>query len=643
MATSKNSNTTSGNPITAKCALCLTTLNITEYESPYCCSDLVHPSICYRCYTLLSEKVCTKCGADLKCNSLTRNSIFSELRKCYFCSSYEKCSQTDRKLRSDMNLRMKPLKQLILMAKKYPLSESISYNTYLRTKMTESEKMYEGMLTVREKLNKNEVTSACTDYKSLCGENCDNYILACEYLKVIYKVGQSQYYLFQLFTETEKLKDVNGKKTVASCKEFILSLECDLAKISLHNQTQVKIRIGLIGNSKQGKSSLCNYLRDLIGAPNETNQDLFANIGALDITTLCVVPYSHNIVDEQSKTQYSMTFMDVPGFHDMADEATKHAIYEADCDAYLLVQREGPFSKLHYACKKYIEVDLKRQCLFVQSGADATFNLKFKDLFGHAFNSNEPDAEQQFNETIEEMKSGSLSVLINDNINGIATGDVYLVACPAEAPEEMNDKRNFYKRFDLDILQLKLIEIGKIQNKERMKRDTIKAAKYFVDINFQRNYKIWNWGRLLKTVGVSFVPFLDIWYTKHSVRQIQDDLGLNEDYIEFLKKLKDKYNTDLDERPMGPTTSKLGSAISATKGAAAAGTTAIKLSTAARAAAVIGGVSLGPLMLAALAGTTVAQAIATPFQTRSQLENYLSNICNHMNEVVEQLVNASLG
>lgn len=623
------------------CHLCSTSLNITEYERPFSCDSANHSTICYHCTTLLSQKICLDCSKSLSRNDTLYKQIFVDLRTYYLHSYYKQSGQNKLKLRSDLNRRIKPLKQLITSAKQRNLDDRHSYNACLIIELMKAEEMYAKLHTLRMRLDENnfDLDEVKQNYKMLLHEDCDKYILTCEYLQAIHRTAQNQTLLPSLFSATERMSDLQGGNVIIVSKKFTQLLVCDLTRLGTRDEKRISLRVGLIGATKQGKSSLCNYLRDLYGRSNSNAPDEYANVGAAEITSLCVVSYIHDFVDEDSGQSYTIELKDLPGDLGENTEYFKSLIKTADCDVYLVVRRETEFQKNDINYKDIIK-EFGRECLFVQTGTDVAFSQKFAEYNGFDLNISEPDARANFDETLQDLKSSLTSRLKDSKVDET---DVFFVGCPLNAPSGMNDTNNYHVLFDLTELKSRLIKMANKYKGLRLKRDVITTASHFIDMNFERNYKISKWQRSIVAGGMSAVPFLDVWYTKSSMKKIQEDFGLNDDFIDYLKELDSEYNITLSNViPGADGSTKTGIALSTAKSALAIGSAAVRVSSTIKAAAVIGGFALGPLMLPATVGITGVQILVTTFKTKSKLQDYISTIRKCLKDLVELIVTAML-
>jgi energy-coupling factor transporter ATP-binding protein EcfA2 len=253
------------------------------------------------------------------------------------------------------------------------------------------------------------------------------YISLCESLQ--FEISEAEY--CSMFPKTN-VKINEWLHQQGSSKEFqpkFLNLfqiiEQDLIDQWSNPYMIVRTKIGVIGYTGTGKSSLINCLLGVQSLTEEGAVPVSANRGTY--FPLQFEKKQPLIDPDDKKKKTAVTFVDIQGAdkeEDLVDGEVKEDNYldeicKADCDIYILVYDE----ELHEVQQKwiiYIEDILRRKCVLVRSKIDIDYLKKFQELSAISFVGSERRQRQLFESTI--IRQLRLE-------NAIEARSIYLVAC----------------------------------------------------------------------------------------------------------------------------------------------------------------------------------------------------------------------
>ncbi|CAF0990113.1 unnamed protein product [Adineta ricciae] len=390
--------TASNSPINDRCITCLSSFGIQVERVPCKCINIkCGRQFCAQCINQIqayngNERPfrCMYCLQDYPNNSLPEENqplivqLWNEIRMKYNIKHTQNlllnsCHWSD--LSNDIDCRRRHLMNLITLYKRF-----CGRTQYLFT----AENFVNQLTELFHSLNENSDNhlQKCKDmYQQLISAIVVNendigvmYINLCERLQL--DISEAEYCSMFPKINTKMNEWLHEQDSTKEFQSKILDLfqamEQDLINQWRNPYLATRTKIGVIGFTGVGKSSLINYLLGIRcfanddAAPVSTTRSTYFPL-QFDKQEPLLSPY-----DPQKKTL--VTFIDIPGvdkdnysLKDVGDEDDVYLdeIRKADCDVYILVYNEA----LHIQEEdwiSYIEECLKRQCVLVRSKVDTT-------------------------------------------------------------------------------------------------------------------------------------------------------------------------------------------------------------------------------------------------------------------------------
>ncbi|CAF3726917.1 unnamed protein product [Rotaria socialis] len=350
---------------------------------------------------------------------------------------------------------------------------------------------------------------------------CENFIEICELL--LYYIQQAE--LKKTFPSlNEKINQ--WENTVLTSDLFepkiidvFKSLESDLGRNILPS---VPCRIGLIGETNAGKTSLVLSLREIKDdySTNFQLQELpdiilSSPIGAHK-STYCQLEFEH-AYDNGTK----VIFVDIEGSTDSDLQVISgnyfDQIKKADCDLYIIVF-ENNFTDVHRNWQEYIVNRLNRTCWIVRSKVDELFIRTFKQDVGQDFCTCD---EITRNKYAEKVVHRVRQLGITDN-SGRELSDIYLTTTASEGVRNQNISILPYAKFDLEKLIDELKNLPDSYHENRLQQMSICAVARTINICFRRGYAL-NTMKYNILAGIAAViPFMDLiprYFAREQIRQ----------------------------------------------------------------------------------------------------------------------------
>ena len=409
----------------------------------------------------------------------------------------------------DIECRRRNLVNLISTLERY------SRWTQAHHVMNDTHIMAEKLLDIVTRLKEDPIANmhACQlEYKqviSIADQDNNNdigslYIRVCE--RLLADISDAEFY--RAFSTTHA-KMIEWNCALASSDHFqpqildlILSIESDLnAQWSNHHHAVVRAKIGIIGYTCVGKSTILNRLlgiENLIGDESSPVRSIKSTYYQLQFDRK--EPLTSP--DNQLKTT-AVTLVDIQG-HDndttIVDSQIEPGNYldeirKADCDIYILVFDE----KLRYEQHgwiTYIEETLKRQYILVRSKVDIAFLAKFRERSGICYGSSTAADREQFTPTIIEQLRFE---------NEVESHQVYLTAADYMAASVDAEILLKDQLFDMQMLIDELGRLASDARNHRIQALAMRAVARVVNICFRRGYVL---NVLNYKIGAGFAAIL---------------------------------------------------------------------------------------------------------------------------------------
>ncbi|CAF0996012.1 unnamed protein product [Rotaria sordida] len=296
------------------------------------------------------------------------------------------------------------------------------------------------------------------------------------------------------------------------------SFENDLKRIIIPT---IPCRIGFIGETSVGKTSLLNCLRKT-GNNYRNNSEteiisdrrIFSPV-RVGKSTLCQLEFDHEYTDG---TQ--VIFVDIEGSTDY-DTDLKSGNYfdeirKADCDLYILVF-DNKFIDIHKKWYDYIVNELKRTCWVVRNKIDDLFLRIFKEDVGQEFNSSSETKRNLYAERIIKRIRKSVS----SNTNELK---LYLTATSSDINEFNRDLFNAsYGKFELEQLINDIKNLPLSFHTNRLQHMCMIAVAKVINCCFRRGYVINVMKYKIYAGLAAVVPFGDLiprYLGREEIRQV---------------------------------------------------------------------------------------------------------------------------
>ena len=409
--------------------------------------------------------------------------------------------------------------------------------------MTDTHIMAEKLLDIATRLKEDPITnmSTCLDeYKRVISTSDQDsngigslYIRSCE--RLLADILNAEFY--RAFSTTHA-KMIEWNCALASSDRFqpqiydlILAIESDLNDHwTSHRHGVIRAKIGIIGYTCVGKSTLLNRL---LGVTDVTN-DKSSPVRSIK-STYYQLQFDRKeplrSPDNHQKTTL-VTLVDIQG-HDN-DIATVDSqiepgnyldeIRKADCDIYILVFNE----KLRYEQHgwiNHIEQTLKRQCILVRSKVDIDFVAKFRERSDMCYGNSTPTQRHQFTPAIIEQLRFD---------NEVESHQVYLIAAdymPASSDAEILMKD---QSFDMKILSDELGRLAFDARNRRIHALAMRAVASVINICFRRGYVLNVFNYKIGAGIAAIIPFGDQLPRYLARDHIRQAFGITKNFREYL-------------------------------------------------------------------------------------------------------------
>jgi GTP-binding protein EngB required for normal cell division len=382
----------------------------------------------------------------------------------------------------------------------------------------------------------------CKDtYRNVISKPSDNndigsfYILLCEDLQL--KIWNAEYRCLFPNTNTklEQWLHQQGSTDKFESKVPVLleAIEQDLINQYSNPYLAARIKIGVIGYTSSGKSSLINRLLGIQSleedgaAPVSDNKSTYFPLH-YDRREPLINPDNWN-------RRKLVTFVDIQGLDNnrISDNTKVQAgnyldeIRKADCDIYIVVF-DDELSEQQQMWIEYIEELLKRKCVLVRSKVDCDYLQMFHKYSGTYFASSNPELRAKFHRNIMKQLREDTS---------IKSRDVYLVACYYSAPNSDAHKLQELKEqlFDFPDLLNTLGRLAYDAQHHRIHRLATRIIARAINTSFRRGYVLNVMKYKLAAGFASIIPFGDQLPRYLSRDGIRDAFGIDETFCQYLK------------------------------------------------------------------------------------------------------------
>ncbi len=361
------------------------------------------------------------------------------------------------------------------------------------------------------------------------------YILLCEDLQL--EIWNADYRC--LFPNTNaKLKQWLHQS--GSANEFepkvpvlLKAVEQDLINQYSNAYLAARIKIGVIGYTSSGKSSLINRLLGVESLEEDGAAPVSDNK-----STYFPLHYDRQkpLIDPDNRNRKTLvTFVDIQGLdkNRILDNTKVEAgnyldeIRKVDCDIYIVVF-DDQLSEQQQMWIEYIEEVLKRKCVLVRSKVDCDYLQMFHKYSGTYFASSNPEQRAKFGpDIIKQFKKDMF----------IEFRNVYLVACYYSAPNSDAHKLQELKEqlFDFPDLLNTLGRLACDAQQHRIHALAIRIIARVINTSFRRGCVL-NVMKYKVAAGfASIIPFGDQLPRYLSRDSIRDAFGIDENFRQYLK------------------------------------------------------------------------------------------------------------
>ncbi|CAF1650387.1 unnamed protein product [Adineta ricciae] len=429
--------------------------------------------------------------------------------------------------------------------------ERFSRWTQIHQIMNDTHIMAEKLLDIATRMKENPTENMYTcqnEYKGVISmsdqnNNQDNneigscYIRTCEHL--LGDISDAEFY--RAFTNTHA-KMIEWNSALASSDQFqpqvtdlFAAIETDLEEQWVnHRHGIVRAKIGIIGYTCVGKSTLLNRLLGIEDLANEISspvRSIKSTYYQLQFDRKEPLKSPNN----RLKTT-AVTLVDIQG-HDKDVPTVDNQITpgnyldeirKADCDIYVLVFDE----KLRYEQHgwiTYIEETLKRQCVLVRSKIDIDFLAKYRERSGLFYGSSTPAQQNYYTSTILEQLRFD---------NEMESHRIYLTAAdfmPASSDAETLLKT---QSFDMKILIDELGHLACDARNRRIHTLAVRAIARVINVCFRRGYVLNVFNYKIGAGLAAIVPFGDQLPRYLARDHIRQAFGITKDFRQYLVKFR---------------------------------------------------------------------------------------------------------
>jgi GTPase SAR1 family protein len=398
---------------------------------------------------------------------------------------------------------------------------------------------------LKEDPNGNMVSYKNRYRKSISMENDNNdvgslYIRVCE--RLLFENTNAE--LCRVFPNTNRQMDEwmheQGLADEFQPKILLLirAIEQDLRDQWLDPQFTASTKIGFIGYTNAGKSSLLNralgvrYLDDENAAPVRSIKSTYYQLH-FDRPIPFIDPHNEHM-------RIPVTFVDIQG-HDRNRPANNDhpeagnyldEIRKADCDIYVLVF-DDILRNEQMSWITYIERTLERKCILVRSMVDRCYLTKFREI-----------CHSLYGEATPELRKKNHAEIIRriQQDNQVEQRQVFLTMC-TYSPESVDAKILLETEsletqpFDFNALLQQLSGLASTARTKRIHALAMSGVYRVINTCFRRAYILNVLKYKIVSGIVAIVPFADKLPLFLSKKSIQEVFGINEQFRQYLNQL----------------------------------------------------------------------------------------------------------
>ncbi|CAF3212028.1 unnamed protein product [Rotaria socialis] len=447
------------------------------------------------------------------------------------------CHATD--LKFDIDCRQRHLSNLINIHKRY-----FDWTEFPVTRV-EAENIADQLSKIVKYIN--EETNAQIDIcksvyrNSISTPDDDNdvgshYIRLCE--RLLLEITNAEFH--SLFPNTNAIftewmhEPGSDDKFQPKIFDLIKTIEQDLTDLWSSTHFNVRTKIGVVGYTSVGKSTLVNRFLNVSSLiENET-----API-SIDKSTYFPLQFDREeplIHPDHQDRKTAVTFVDIQGrdkskLNDHSQrEADRylHEIFKADCDIYVIVFDDELCDEQHKWIVD-IEQTLHRKCILVRSKVDKYYLSKFLELSEVFYAQSTVEQRQQLDSIILQQ------IRLN---NSVDNRFVYLVAQdyqPSTSDAQLLLKNN---SFDMLLLLYELSRLAFNAHNSRIHSLAKRAVARVINICFRRDYVL-NVLKYQIAAGIgSIIPFGEQYPRYLSREGIRDAFGIDDALRQYLNQYK---------------------------------------------------------------------------------------------------------
>ncbi|CAF2007151.1 unnamed protein product [Rotaria magnacalcarata] len=363
-----------------------------------------------------------------------------------------------------------------------------------------------------------------------------NYIRLCE--RLLLEITNAEFH--SIFPKTNAIfaewmhEPGSDDKFQPKIFDLIKTIKQDLKDLWLSTPFKVRTKIGVVGYTSVGKSTLLNRFLNM----NSLTEN-GATPTSTDKSTYFPLQFDREeplIHPDNQDRKTAVTFVDIQG-HDKSrsnGDSQKDTdrylseLLKADCDIYVIVFDDELCDEQHNWIVG-IEQVLKRKCILVRSKVDKYYLSKFVELSKVFYAQSTVEQRQQLDSTILQQ------IRLN---NSVDNRFVYLVAPdykPSTSDADLLLKNN---SFDLILLLDELSRSAFNAHNSRIHSLAKRAVARVINICFRRDYVL-NVLKYQIAAGIgSIIPFGDQYPRYLSREGIRDAFGIDDVLRQYLKQYK---------------------------------------------------------------------------------------------------------
>ena len=433
---------------------------------------------------------------------------------------------TDNLLSFDIDCRRRHLMNLITLYKRFSgRTQLLLTAEYMINQLTE-------LIRYLQEDNNDNLDEYKSIYRGLISETPrDNdigllYISLCERFQ--HEIFEAE--LSSMFPKTNR-KVFEWFQQQGSAQEFrpklhnlFEILEQDLSNHWSDSQMIVRTKIGVIGYTSSGKSSLINCLNG-IQCLTEDNAAPVSN----DRSTYFPLQFDRKepLTDpDQMQRKTFVTFVDIQGVDRKEDHQFYFdEIFQADCDIYMLVHDQD-LTDEEQKWMEYIEEILQRKCLLVRSKMDVPYLQKFHELSGLSFARADRKQRKHYESILLEQ--------LRAEYVGPSSRTIYFIACDYCPTNDDAICLLQEQAFDYVRLLNELSRLAVDAYAYRVHALALRILARAINTSFRRGYVL-NVMKYKVAAGfASIIPFGDQLPRYLSRDSIRDAFGLDENLRKYL-------------------------------------------------------------------------------------------------------------